>query len=321
MAHSSLTEWRPKRGISHEAIARMRENSKMPWKPMGEAWFMSEERRYFPELADRETVLNLDAVHLTTIIGEISSGTSCFGRRDEWDDWFKFLLPDLIGRSLEDLYFNTYILQPVATAFMAVHWDGITEEYPGYREDILATLFQVLMDETLWDTNERPIFLLDYENGVGDLVLGWNQGEADGNVSAMMMFGIKYLEPDEIPKWVQSILAIDDVHWRGNFLLWLLGAYDLLKSGSVNPTSFAKFTPYISWDESNFLNADRYSKTGECLFLTEQNTNGFIQEIENLITYELLLEWADSFGSDHLVALSTNGVPDALHNKLQAYRD
>ncbi len=154
---------------------------------MGEAWFMSEERRYFPELADRETVLNLDAVDLTEIIGEISSGTSCFGRLDEWDDWFKFLLPDLIVRSIEDQYFNTYIIQPVVTTFMAIYWDGITEEYPGYREDVLATLFQALMDEALWDMNGRPIFLVDYENGAGDPVLGWNQGEADGNVSAMMM--------------------------------------------------------------------------------------------------------------------------------------
>ena len=137
---------------------------------MGEAWFLSKERKYYPELADRDTFLSLDRIELVDILSEISSGTSCFGPRDEWNEWFRFLLPDIIHRSLEDQYFSTYVLQPVVTAFMAIFWDGIDEEYPEYREDIFASLFHVIMDQQLWDEFGRPVFLTEYENGVGDLV-------------------------------------------------------------------------------------------------------------------------------------------------------
>ena len=136
-----------------------------------------------------------------------------------------------------------------------------------------------------------------------------------------MMFGLKYLQPDEIPTWFRSIMTIDEIHWRGNFLVWLLGAYDLLKSGNVDPAKFQKFTPYISWDEIAFLNSEkRDSDDVRRPFLSETNVNVFLQEIDNLFTFELLAEWADSFETDYLVGISTRGVPDALYNKLSAYR-
>ena len=322
MIDSPYAQWQPGCGIAPGAIARMREYSTMPRKLMGEAWFMSEERRLYPELADVGAVLDLDIVDLTDIIDEISSGISCFGPLEEWRDWFRFLLPDLIVRCREDGYFNTFALQSIITAFMAVYWDEIPEEYPGFREDIKRSLFQALMEDALWDSSGRPIFLLEYENGVGDLVLGWNQGKADGNVSAMMMFGIKTLHPDEIPEWTRSIVAIEDIHWRGNFLLWLLGAYDQLQTGDVNPANFKKFTPYIYWDGTASLNSEkRYSDSGRHPFLSNKNISVFLQEIDNLITYDVLVEWANSFEKEYLVSLSTNGVPDALHNKMTAYRE
>lgn len=58
---------------------------------MGEAWFMSESRKMFPELlGDLES---LPDETVTDALQEIVSGLACFGPYKEWHEWFDYLLP------------------------------------------------------------------------------------------------------------------------------------------------------------------------------------------------------------------------------------
>lgn len=312
-----IVEWIPGHGISTDAIARMRENLKQPDLLMGEAWFMSEERRMYPELADRETFLDLETNDLTSVLFEISSGTSSFGPYEEWTEWFKFLLPDLVFKSLDRQWFKTYVLQPVLTDFMAVFWIGIPTPYDGFRDDVIRTLFRALMDKTMWTNDLKgPEFLTEFENGRGEIVLDWGQGRSDGNVAAMLMFGIKYLEPEEIPTWTRSVVTIDNIYWRGNLLNWLLGAYDVLKKGYVDPSTFDEDHPELSWDSAHVLNLDRFTGYHNSPFLTEKNISVFLSEIESLITYDLLIQSAESFQRNDFVASSTYRIPEKLAEKM-----
>ncbi len=100
MPSHSEYQWIPKQRIDLDAIGRMQAYFRKPLEPMGEAWFMSEQRRIFYELMEQP----IEAVPikvLSKVTREISSGTCCFGHRDEWDEWFKHLLPYLILRGYE----------------------------------------------------------------------------------------------------------------------------------------------------------------------------------------------------------------------------
>lgn len=145
---------------------------------MGEAWFMGEERRMYTELQLANAVMEMELVALTELLYEIASGTSAFGHLDEWDKWFAYLLPDFIERSSETVYFDTTVFQSVVTSCMAIYWKGIDEPYAGFRDDILATLSNTIMDRKFWSIDEdpaRPLFLDLKEDGMGDLKLFWVQ--------------------------------------------------------------------------------------------------------------------------------------------------
>ncbi len=108
---------------------------------------MGEERRMYTELQDANAVGEMDLVDLSMLLFEIASGTKCFGHLGEWDEWFRYLLPDLIERSVETLYFDTTVFQSVVTAFMSIYWNGIDEHYAGFRNDVLSSLSVAMMDE------------------------------------------------------------------------------------------------------------------------------------------------------------------------------
>jgi hypothetical protein len=244
-------KWVPGTGPSLDAIERMRERFKKPSVLMGEAWFNSLDRRMYPELNDDSVFQNLGPIKVSQILFEISSGTSCFGHMEEWDDWFRYLLPDLIMRSNDYQYWERLLLQSVITSFFAIFWKGIDEEYDGFRNDIMASLSHSLMDPKLWDSSAaeiRPIFLDRFRDGKGNLKLMWNAGEADNNLSAAMFFCLKYLYENEIPNWVKSLTEISHVLWQANLVVWTLGAFDLLKDKLILPVAIEAARPQISWE-------------------------------------------------------------------------
>ena len=337
MSDKFTYEWIPKRGVSLEAVERMRAHFPKPTCLMGEAWFIGEERRLYPELNTREDFAAIETIDLSLIIFEISSGTKCFGHLEEWDEWFKYLLPDLIIRSQEFQYFSLMLVQDVVTAFMSIYWKGIVEEYEGFRDDVINSLSFCLMNESLWFEHEdentqtvnlRPTFLNSYLDGRDKLKLGWNCGASDGNLSAMMFFCLKYLTPEEIITWVNSLFSIQDIYWKGAFSVWLLGAYDLLQEPVVIPSMIEKANPDITWDNS-YSPGSRYGSidaehpahedfNDNKGFLPFENTKVFLAEVRRRLSPELIIDWAAQFGQDPLAAESTYNVPELLLDKLSS---
>ncbi len=132
-------QWIPGRGYDPAALRRLVQASPRPVRPMGEAWFNTDKRRMYPELLG-----DLAAVpvrELEYILAQIANGTSSFGPYDEWSDWFHYLLPRLLPRSHE-----TYVeplLEILITALFTQYPAGLGDaRYPGFREDVLATVGQ-----------------------------------------------------------------------------------------------------------------------------------------------------------------------------------
>src|SRR5262247_394870 len=138
-------QWIPGRGPSASSLRCMREQIKRPEEPMGEAWFMSEERLLYFEMMEQDP-LKLSDRYLQNVLWEIASGTKSFGHLEEWDQWFRFLLPTLIERNHEGWHF----LEDTMTAFFNVFDKGVAEAYDGFRDDVIGSLSQCLMKGELW---------------------------------------------------------------------------------------------------------------------------------------------------------------------------
>jgi len=191
------------------------------------------------------------------------------------------------------------------------------------------------MNESLWfditdektkEIHLRAIFLDTYRDGRGDLRLGWNAGQSDANLSAMMFFCLKYLNPDEIITWVKSLFSIPDSNWKGALLIWILGAFDILQEPLVVPSKIENTRPEISWSYSHCLGS-RYGSIEAKYppeelfndnkdFLPTENTKVFLTEVRKHLTDEVILGWAELFAEDKLAAESTNNVPELLLEKL-----
>jgi len=316
-----MYQWIPGNGPSQQAIERIRSNALKPAEPMGEAWFMGETRRMFDELVPPNAVKELDLLEINTVLFEISAGTNCFGHFPEWDEWFKYMLPDLIERAGETLWFENNLFQSVVTAFMGVYWGGVEEQYAGFREDVLASLSVTMMDKMFWSgdpDSQTPGFLDLRKDGRGELKLFWNAGESDPSVSASIFFCLKYLHAEEVPAWVDSLLAIQDPLWQGNLMVWFLGAFDLLSRSTILPHEIEKSNPRIEWDHSHLLgSADNGSGFNDnSRFLPEENVRRFFSSMKAYYTEEKILDLAEVFSRTEHLAISTYNVPEILDAKL-----
>ena len=335
MNNAKEYKWIPNNGVSHDAVERMKNHFLKPKQLMGEAWFIGKERRLYHELIDKPFA-EIESSDLSTeILFEIASGTKCFGHREEWDEWFKYLLPQLILRSSEFYFFNELLAQSIISAFMNVYWNYIPEEYPGFRNDVIDSLSLCLMNEELWfdyvdektkTIHPRAKFLDTYKDGGDKLRLDWNSGTSNESLSALMFFCLKYLNLREISSWVKSLFSISDLYWKGALMVWILGAYDILKQPIISPLMIEKSNPELEWENSHTLGS-RYGSTDakhpphedyndNKNFIPTENAKCFIKEINRYLTDELILEWAESFAEDTFVAESTYNVPELLMDKL-----
>src|SRR5262249_19662152 len=136
-------EWIPGRGMDSAAIERMKAHFSKPTKPSYEAWFISGEINYWWFDANESS---RDLAHY---LFDNGGGIMNFGRREEWVIWFQYLLPYLLPRFDEE-----NLLALMMNYAFNLYPDGLIEEYPGFRDDILATLGQAIMSPELWQDGE-----------------------------------------------------------------------------------------------------------------------------------------------------------------------
>lgn len=292
-------KWIPKQGPSTEAIDRMCRKFSMPKTPMGEAWFISDVRLMFTDLID-QPLAEISNDYLEKVLYEIASGTSCFGHLKEWDEWFRFLLPHVILRTKGSHKGDT-ISELLVTASFNIFDQGITDDYPNFRDDVIQTATRCIMKPELWiELNDettrqktlRPIYLVDSEDDPQNTGRWWCSSTIE-EVSAAMFFCLRFLEPQEIITWVESLTEIEDIFWKAHLLVWLVGFDELTPKLPFKTNVFERFSPTMKWRDSFLVDAWKEGKE----FFPPENIKTFWEEINRQITAEKLLQWVDEFAA------------------------
>ena len=235
--------------MDEAALRRIRANFPCPTQPMGEAWFMGNERALFKELlGDLGT---LSAYELQRPLEEIASGTSCFGPLEEWTDWYHYLLGALLPRAHENFVYS--LLEYLTTGFMAIYPTGVAEEpYPSFKRDMLGTLGRMMMDPRCWQGSEIAVgaFLHRSNNNPRQVWCWW---DASGDLSSAFFLCLKYLDVAEVEGWFRSALVIPSPHWRAQVLAWLVGAHSCLLNGAWPSTFKTEASPSVEWAWSHCI--------------------------------------------------------------------
>lgn len=309
MVQGPLFQWIPTNGPDRRALNRMMRAFPMPKVSMGEAWFMSEQRKMYPELtADLDALPDDDIIRP---LEEIASGNTCFGPLEEWTDWFHYLLPRLMDRKWKTTYYQP--AENMFTAFMAEHPQPDTRlPYPGFRDDALATLGSYIMSPHFWPDGQ-----LDVANCLCKWV--WPSGAAGWDraghlLSASLFFCIKYLPHNAIEPWLRSVLAIPNRYWQLQLATWLVGAHPILTGEIEQPCEFPELDRWdISWAYSHIFRG-QYDGTYDpdslaVPFLPAENRVAILN-IARTINFEALFEdvWTDPVMS--VVTWEIEALPD-----------
>jgi len=282
----SSFRWIPGRGPDVAALGRLRAQwPRRPPAPMGEAWFMGESRKMFPQLMG-----NLDAVPAAEIehaLREAASGTISFGLNDEWSGWFHYLLPQLVPRALETG--SDSLLELLVDGLLAHYPQGVVEPpYPGFREDILATLGQCLpgaWDETTgMESAQRPPH---------------SYPEVTGTFAASAFLMLKYLPGQAVAEWVTSLLDIPFPPWRAQVLTWLVGIHGRIDRQGAWPRYWTSDEPQVAWGwshiHSGFNDGDHSPRPPAHPPIPDANRDALFATARRRMSVERLCAWLDSF--------------------------
>lgn len=323
--------WRPGTGPNEDALARMRAYLPQPKAPMGEAWFMGDERKLHRELF-AVGAAKLDLLDLNSALWDIASGTQCFGHREEWDAWLRYMLPDLVVRSHEQYTFDLMIEYTI-TAFIAIHWTGIREEYPGFTRDVLLTLGHALMEPALWAPHpeepnnpmKRTPLFLRYEDRGEDLLYGWGSSNAPGSVASAIVFCAKYLPEADLRSWAAGLFDIEHPQWRFALLVWYVGAQTLRTRPFPTSRDFEKAAPQISWQNSHVLGSAKKGLDGDPSpapahnrnhdFLDAARVGSVLDTMREQLSVDRLAAWEATFWTDPLLAADP-ALPSILNRAL-----
>ncbi len=138
-----IFEWTyPNHPMNTSALERMRKHFLKPTEAMPAPWFISKNGPSF-----HTTLLQIhpEQIKITNFIealNDIAGGLSSFPEVSYvhvWRAWFKYLLPYGILRANENGFTHS-LLPYMNAAFMNLYPDEITEEYPGFRDDVVFAL-------------------------------------------------------------------------------------------------------------------------------------------------------------------------------------
>ncbi|TVQ84534.1 MAG: hypothetical protein EA357_02620 [Micavibrio sp.] len=284
--------WKPGNGIDPKALKRLQDVFPPPAQPMGEAWFMGE-RRIFHELTG--DIASLTVSQLQKVLESISSGASCFGLYDEWNDWYHHLLGHLIPRS--HACWVDPLLEYLVTAFFALYPDGLNKPpYRNFDEDVLNTLGRCMMEPECWDGNDIAVGRVLHRSPRPNKLWGW--WDASGDFSASMFLCLKYLPPDLIESWFKSVLAIPSPHWRAQLLVWLVGAHGFFTGKIRWPSELRNDAyPSVDWAWSHCLRADMASSSDVTGFLPRAAGKIVLETAYRHFTEDVYLDWIGSISA------------------------
>lgn len=309
--------WKPGVGINQDALSRLRSHFRQPDEAMGEAWFMGGNRRIFQEL--KGDLSKLSAEDLQGPLTEIASGTSSFGPSREWNQWYHYLLAQLLPRS-HDAFLSS-LLESLITGFIAIYPNGVyAPPYRKFLDDALLTLGSCMMEPDCWDGNEVAVgSLLHRSNNNPNRVWCW--WDASGDFSASMFFCLKYLPDDHLEGWLRSALAIPSPHWRAQLIAWFVGAHDLL-TGKINwPSEFpGSARPSVNWEWSHCLrpelatnDASGASRITSLLPASARSIT--LRVVRSYLSDDVFLDWLTSISNVSYLEYELAEIPSTFESK------
>jgi hypothetical protein len=308
--------WIPCKGIDAAALKRLQSHFPRPKEPMGEAWFMSEERRMYPELLGDLSTLPMRELEIP--LSEISSGTSAFGPMEEWDNWYHYLLAQTLPRA-HDAYVNS-LLESLVTGFMAIYPNGVySAPYKQFREDVITTLGRCIMEPSCWVGSEIAVGqVLHRSNNNPNRVWCW--WDASGDFSSSMFFCLKYLPEELVGNWLRSVLAIRSPHWRAQVLVWLVGTHDLLTGAIDWPSQFdMDAAPAVHWVWSHCIGPGLAEKDASGAgimrsFITESVRSEVLGLVRLHFTEDVFLEWLESISTVSYLESELGQIPSQFES-------
>lgn len=289
--------WAPGIGPSAQAMQRLRALVRLPRRAMGEAWFMSEERRLFSGLMD-EDPLRWRQDELDCALFELSSGPGSFGARREWLVWFGFLLPraqTLIGDGQQPYFFGRWLHGALTTAtFVHCPDPSLSNLPPHVRRDLLDTLARTLFAAQRW--NQGRVAANNFFEPLGDSPhhgLYFDGGDA---LAASCLLVLKYLDAELIDGWLVSALGISDPNWRAAFVVWLAGSAPLIVDGAYpDQLSHSELYP-ATWQHHHLIHAPAAPLTlddAENSFIDSQRRHAFVSSLRRQLDRSRLGRWRE----------------------------
>ncbi len=268
---------------------------------------MGEQRRMFDELLAPDGA-GLDVAVTAKALEEIAGGTSAFGPLNEWSEWFHYLLPRLIAKEAASRNAEPELSELLVTGLITQHPAGIDDQpYRGFREDVLKTLGRTLMHASGW--NDGAIVrgqVLRRGPYVGGI---WYWAQPEGDMSASLFLCLKYLKPEEIDYWFASVLAIQDVYWRAQLLMWLKQSYVPLNAERWQPSQLDNVEGGWAW--AHCLNGNYSGDHSEPIrnipFLEAANRQAIAEAIATRVTPTLIERWTESIRSVEDLAWEVEG--------------
>lgn len=305
--------WRPGEGCDPDALARLQQTFRRPAEPMGAAWLMGE-RRFFPDLMG--DLAGISIARLSEVLFEVTTGPQNFGPQKEWTTWFNYILARTLPRAHEYSAFSFH-LETLISAFMGQYRTGKeAEAYPGFFEDVLATLGRSVMDAECWYEGSFVGGLIQRE--VTRRKGTWRWFAVSGDLSASMFLCLKFLPNEAVAGWLRSVLAIPCPLWRAHVLAWFVGAYDILNARSAGPSDLRiGVQPSVCWNHAEQL---RYSLStdDETVFLPPQNRIIALETVTAFVTDEVYLDWLCSIGEVEELEADLGDIPDAFRSLYKA---
>lgn len=260
-----LFTWEPGNEPDPNALERLKQHFSKPAKPAPHAWFMGAEIHYFTGLMNYPPD-EYPCDGLEYYLLDVASGLKNFGRFAEWVEWFHYLLPYLVERSLEGR-----ILGHTVSYMINLYPNGITEEYEGFRVDVLSSLGMCLMRPELWEGNDLSKQVVDDERSQREL---YGRSAYIELLSPAVFFCLKYLKPNEITSWVESFVRIPSINWHYQILSWIYQA-----------TIFLECFEQILLDQEDKLNEMGLGWYGSWSMMTFKHPYDFIPK-ENIEAFK-----------------------------------
>ncbi|QWF18801.1 hypothetical protein [Lysobacter capsici] len=287
--------WVPGIGPSAQALQRLRALVRLPRRAMGEAWFMSEERRLFSGLMD-EDPLRWRQDELDSALFELSSGPGSFGARREWLVWFGFLLPraqTLIGDGKAPCFSGRWLHGALATAtFVHCPDPGFPNLPLHVRRDLLDTLARTLFAAQHW--NHGRVAPNPFFQPLGNSPHHGFYFDGGDALAASCLLVLKYLDAELIDGWLVSALGISDPNWRAAFVVWLAGSAPLIVDAAY-PGRLSHSDQYpATWQHDHLIHAPTSPSTSdsaEISFIDPQRRHAFLSALRRQLDRSRLRRW------------------------------